>query len=154
MTALSSDRLYHRARPPAELLIRGVHVLDPGAELDAPHDVLIRAGQIVELGAPGALAEPDGAEVVDGSGRHAFPGFIDPHVHLRTPGQEYKEDLDSGTAAAAAGGFVAVIAMPNTDPVVDDASILRSLIQSARTQARVPVGFLASITRGLKGDDL
>ena len=75
-------------------------------------------------------------------------------MHLRTPGQEYKEDLDTGTAAAAAGGFCAVIAMPNTDPVVDDAPILRSLVESARTQARVPVGFLASITRGLKGEDL
>ena len=75
-------------------------------------------------------------------------------MHLRTPGQEYKEDLDTGTAAAAAGGFCAVIAMPNTDPVVDDAPILRSLIETARTQARVPVGFLASITRGLQGEDL
>ena len=88
--------------------------------------------------------------MLDGEGRHLFPGFVDPHVHLRVPGQEHKEDLDSGTRAAAAGGFVAVVAMPNTDPVVDDATVLRSLREAARREARIPVGFLASITRGLR----
>src|SRR5699024_9190150 len=78
----------------------------------------------------------------------------DPHVHLRTPGQEHKEDLDSGTRAAAAGGFVAVVAMPNTDPTVDSAPVLRALIEQARREARVPVGFMASITRGLAGEAL
>ncbi|MGZ4180347.1 MAG: dihydroorotase [Solirubrobacteraceae bacterium] len=141
-------------RPPAQLLIRGAHVLDPRTDLDEPQDLLIQNGRIAELGAPGSLPAPDDGETIEAAGKHLFPAFVDPHVHLRTPGQEYKEDLDSGTAAAAAGGFCAVIAMPNTDPVVDDAPILRSLIQSARTQARVPVGFLASITRGLKGEDL
>ena len=75
-------------------------------------------------------------------------------MHLRTPGQEHKEDLDSGTRAAAAGGFVAVVAMPNTDPVVDSAPILRSLRAAARREARVPVGFLAGVTRGLAGEAL
>jgi dihydroorotase len=138
----------------ATLLIQGAHVLDPRSDLDEPQDVLIRNGRIAELGASGSLPAPDDGETIEAAGKHLFPAFVDPHVHLRTPGQEYKEDLDTGTAAAAAGGFCAVIAMPNTDPVVDDAPILRSLIESARTQARVPVGFLASITRGLKGDDL
>ena len=92
--------------------------------------------------------------MLDGEGRHLFPGFVDPHVHLRTPGQEHKEDLDSGTRSAAAGGFVAVIAMPNTDPVVDSAPVLRSLREAARREARVPVGFLASVTTGLAGDAL
>ena len=101
---------------------------------------------------PGSL-ESDG-EVIEAAGKHVFPGFVDPHVHLRTPGQEYKEDLDSGTAAAAAGGFVAVIAMPNTDPVVDEPSVLRSLVDGAKAQANVPTGFLASITRGLRGEEL
>ena len=96
-----------RDAPPADLLIRGAHVLDPRAGIDAPHDVLVRGGEIAELGAPGSLEAPAGAEVLDGEGRHLFPGFVDPHVHLRTPGQEHKEDLDSGTRAAAAGGFVA-----------------------------------------------
>ena len=92
--------------------------------------------------------------MIDGEGRHLFPGFVDPHVHLRMPGQEHKEDLDSGTRAAAAGGFVAVVAMPNTDPVVDSAPVLRSLREAARREARIPVGFLASVTRGLGGEAL
>ena len=75
-------------------------------------------------------------------------------MHLRTPGQEHKEDLDSGTRAAAAGGYVAVVAMPNTDPAVDSAPVLRSLREAARREARIPVGFMASITRGLDGEAL
>src|SRR5918994_4778297 len=149
-----AEPLVHREQAPADLLIRGAHVLDPRAGIDAPHDVLVRDGVIAELGAPGALAAPEGAEAIDGEGRHLLPGFVDPHVHLRVPGQEHKEDLDSGTRAAAAGGFVAVVAMPNTDPVVDSASILLSLREQARREARVPVGFLASVTRGLAGEAL
>ena len=146
--------LDHREQPPADLLVRGAHVLDPRAGIDAPHDVLVRAGVVAEIGAPGSLEAPDGAEVLDGEGRHLLPGFVDPHVHLRVPGQEHKEDLDSGTRAAAAGGYVAVVAMPNTDPVVDSAPVLRSLREAARREARVPVGFMASITRGLEGEAL
>jgi dihydroorotase len=142
-----------RPTPPADLLIRGAHVLDPRGGIDAPHDVLVRGGQIAELGAPGALPD-DGVAVIDGEGRHLFPGFVDPHVHLRTPGQEHKEDLDSGTRAAAAGGYVAVVAMPNTDPVVDSAPVLLSLREQARREARVPVGFLAAVTRDLAGEAL
>jgi len=142
--------LLARQRPPADLLIRGAHVVDPRTGTDARLDVWVRGGMIAELGAPGTLEAGDG-EVLDGEGRHLLPGFVDPHVHLRTPGQEHEEDLESGTRAAAAGGFVAVVAMPNTDPVVDSAPVLRSLRDAARTQARVPVGFLASITRGLAG---
>jgi dihydroorotase len=151
---MDDSRLFSMDQVRATLLIKGAHVLDPRTGLDEPQDVLIQNGRIAELGAPGSLPAPDDGETIEAAGKHLFPAFVDPHVHLRTPGQEYKEDLDTGTAAAAAGGFCAVIAMPNTDPVVDDAPILRSLIESARTQARVPVGFLASITRGLKGDDL
>ncbi len=146
--------LFHRTAEPAELLIRGAHVVDPRTDIDGPHDLLIRDGHIAEIGAPGAVPAPDGADTVEAAGKHAFPGFVDPHVHLRTPGQEYKETIASGTAAAAAGGFCAVVAMPNTDPTVDDASILRSLTDTARRQARVPVGFMAAITRGLAGAEL
>ena len=151
---MHDSRLFSIDQVGATLLIKGAHVLDPRTDLDEPQDVLIQNGRIAELGAPGSLPAPDDGETIEAAGKHLFPAFVDPHVHLRTPGLEYKEDLDTGTAAAAAGGFCAVIAMPNTDPVVDDAPILRSLIESARTQARVPVGFLASITRGLKGEDL
>jgi dihydroorotase len=151
---VSESRLYQRARPPAELLVRGAHVLDPRTGLDEPHDILIRDGEIAELGAPGSLSAPEDGELFDATGKHAFPAFVDPHVHLRTPGQEYKETLATGTAAAAAGGFCAVIAMPNTDPVVDDAAIIGSLVDRARREAHVAVGFLASITRGLQGEEL
>jgi dihydroorotase len=145
-------RTVSRETPPADVLIRGAHVLDPRAGVDERLDVLVRNGVIAELG--GIAEAPDGAEVLDGAGRHVFPGFVDPHVHLRTPGQEHKEDLDSGTRAAAAGGFVAVVAMPNTDPTVDCAPVLRSLREAARHEARVPVGFLASVSRGLAGESL
>ena len=146
--------LVGRESPPADVLVRGAHVLDPRSGIDAPHDVLVRGGEIAEVGAPGTLAAPEGAEVLRGEGRHLFPGFVDPHVHLRSPGQEHKEDLDSGTRAAAAGGFVAVIAMPNTDPTLDASPVLRSLREAARREARVPVGFLAAVTRGLAGEAL
>jgi dihydroorotase len=151
---MSVRGLYFRGGRPADLLIRGAHLLDPRTGLDGPGDLLVREGEVAEVGAPGALAAPEGAEVVEAEGQHLFPGFVDPHVHLRTPGQEYKEDLATGTASAAAGGFTAVVAMPNTSPTIDDASVLRSLREAAELQARVPVGFLAAVTRGLGGDEL
>jgi dihydroorotase len=157
---MSPQRLFHATRPGDDLLIRGAHVLDPRSDIDEPLDILIRDGRIVEL-APPAEPAPPGArpasgqiDIVDAAGKHVFPGFVDPHVHLRTPGQEYKEDLDTGTAAAAAGGYCAVVAMPNTSPTVDTAAVLGSLIERAQREARVPVGFLASITRGLAGEEL
>jgi dihydroorotase len=138
--------------PPATVLIRGARLLDPRAGLDGRADLLIRDGAVAELGA--SLAAPDGAEVVDAEGLHAFPAFVDPHVHLRTPGREDEEDVDSGSRAAAAGGFCAILAQPNTDPVVDSAPVLRSLRERARAQARIPTGFLAAITVGQRGEQL
>ena len=82
------------------------------------------------------------------------PAFVDPHVHLRTPGREDEETIASGTAAAAAGGFCAILAMPNTDPVVDSAAVLGALIEAARLEAEVPVGFLAAISKGQLGGEL
>ena len=148
------DRLLHRPSAPADVLISGAHVLDPRAGIDAPRDVLVRGGAIAELGEPGGIEPGPDVERIDGRGRHLFPAFVDPHVHLRTPGQEHKEDLDTGTRAAAAGGFCAVIAMPNTDPVVDSAPILRALRDAAAREARVPVGFLPCITQGMAGQKL
>jgi dihydroorotase len=145
--------LVHGALPGADLLISGAHVLDPRSGLDAPADVLVRDGQIAQLAGAG---EPSGEdiEVVQGDGKHVLPAFVDPHVHLRSPGQEHKEDLETGTRAAAVGGFCAVIAMPNTDPVLDSAPLLRSLREAAAREARVPVGFMAAITQGLQGVEL
>jgi dihydroorotase len=138
----------------ANLLIRGAHVLDPRSDLNAAADVLVRAGQIVEIAAAGELSAGGDTEVAEGEGKHLLPAFVDPHVHLRSPGQEHKEDLETGTRAAAVGGFCAVIAMPNTDPAIDSAPLLRSLREAATREARVPVGFLAAITNGLKGAEL
>ena len=107
----------------------------------ATSDLLVRDGEMAELGA-GRSRRPTGAEVVDAEGLHALPAFVDPHVHLRTPGREDEEDIDSGTRAAAAGGYCAILAMPNTDPVVDSAPVLRSLRERARAEARIPTGFL------------
>jgi dihydroorotase len=157
---MSPRRLFHPSHPGEDLLIRAAQVLDPRADLDEPRDILIRNGRIAELGEPGGLGGRGGRDpshqidVIDAAGKHVFPGFVDPHVHLRTPGQEHKEDLDTGTAAAAAGGYCAVVAMPNTNPTVDSAAVLGSLIERAQREARVPVGFLASITRGLAGEEL
>jgi dihydroorotase len=139
---------------PADLLVRNVHALDPRTGLDGPRDVLVRGGTIAEIGAAGTLTAPAGTETVDGEGRHLFPAFVDPHVHLRTPGQEHKEDLETGTRAAAAGGYCAVVAMPNTAPVVDSGPILGALLDAAAHEARVPVGFMPAITRGLNGVEL
>jgi dihydroorotase len=140
---------------PAELLLREVRVLDPRAGIDAVHDVRVSDGVIRELAEPGTLEAGDREELLEGRGRLALmPAFFDPHVHLRTPGQEHKEDLDTGTRAAAAGGFATVIAMPNTDPVLDSAPLLRSLRDAAAREARISVGFLAAITRGLQGEQL
>jgi dihydroorotase len=140
--------------PPGNLLIRGAHLIDPRSGLDRTGDLLVRDGEIAEVGEAGALDAPEGVEVVDAEGLHALPAFVDPHVHLRTPGREDEEDIDSGTRAAAAGGFCAILAMPNTDPVVDTASVLSSLRRRAREEARVPVGFTAAITRGQAGEQL
>jgi dihydroorotase len=138
----------------ARLVLRSVHVVDPRERIDALHDVVVVDGEIAQLTAPGAAVVPEGAEVVDGAGCHLLPAFVDPHVHLRVPGQEHKEDLETGTRAAAAGGFCAVVAMPNTDPVVDSAPVLRALRDAAARDARVPVAFMASITRGRRGEEL
>ncbi|HEV3282776.1 MAG TPA: dihydroorotase [Solirubrobacteraceae bacterium] len=149
------DPLVRCPQQPAELLLRDVHVLDPRSQIDSRHDVLVRGGGVAELAAAGTLEPRDGQELVEGHGRlRLLPAFFDPHVHLRTPGQEHKEDLETGTRAAAAGGYGAVIAMPNTDPVIDSAPLLRSLRDAAAREARVAVGFLPAITRELAGEQL
>jgi dihydroorotase len=146
--------LVRPAIAPARLVIRGARVLDPREGIDGAFDLVVVDGRLVELAPAGGAEVPEGAEVIDGEGRHVLPAFVDPHVHLRVPGQEHKEDLETGTRAAAAGGFCAVVAMPNTDPVVDSAPVLRALRDAAARDARVPVAFTASITKGLRGEEL
>ena len=137
----------------ADLILRRATVLDPVARIDGVHDVVVRDGEIAELAVPGEGAAPE-AEVVEAEGMHAFPAFFDPHVHLRTPGQEYKEDIETGTRAAAAGGYCGILAMANTVPPVSTAADVAALREQARAAASIPVGFLATVTRGMKGEEL
>ena len=136
----------------ADLFISGARVVDPLAGLDDELDVLILKGKVAAVGA--GLTSPEGVRRIGAAGKLLMPGFVDPHVHLRTQGREDEEDIASGTAAAAAGGFVAVFAMANTDPVVDTAPVLQSLAQGAQAEAVVPVGFHAAMSRGLCGEQL
>jgi cytosine/adenosine deaminase-related metal-dependent hydrolase len=105
---------------PGSLLIKGGHLIDPAAKINAPMDVLLRDGRVAEIALPNKIR--GGAdEKFDARSLIVAPGFIDLHVHLREPGQSYKETIATGTAAAAAGGFTSVCTMPNTAPVVDTA---------------------------------
>jgi dihydroorotase len=134
-----------------DLVIRGAHVLDAAAGVEAVLDVRVDGGTIAQLG---TNLETNAHRVVDAQGFVLAPAFVDPHVHLRTPGREDEETIASGTAAAAAGGYCAILAMPNTEPVVDSAAVLGSLTETAQAEADVPVGFLAAITRNQGGAEL
>jgi dihydroorotase len=133
------------------LLLKGGRVIDPAQGRDAPLDVLLAEGRVADV-APRIPAR--GARTLDLSGRVVCPGFIDIHTHLREPGREDKETIASGTQAAAAGGFTAVCAMPNTDPVNDSAGITRSILEKARAEGAVRVYPIGAITRGSLGEEL
>ncbi len=143
--------LYARERDGANVVFRGARVVDPAEDIDATLDVRVDDGVIVAIG---EQVDANGHRVVDAAGLVLAPAFVDPHVHLRTPGREDEETIASGTAAAAAGGYCAILAMPNTDPVVDSAATLGSLVETAKREAEVSVGFLAAITRGQAGEEL
>jgi len=143
--------LWQKELPAADLVIRGARVLDPVEGIDARLEVRIDAGTIAEVA---ERIDANEHRVVEADGLILAPAFVDPHVHLRTPGREDEETIASGTAAAAAGGYCAILAMPNTDPVVDSAVTLAALVETARREAEVPVGFLAAITRGQRGEEL
>jgi dihydroorotase len=138
---------------PGDLVLCRALVLDRRAGLDGAYDVVVRGGEIAELAAPGT-AESRHGEVIDAEGKAVLPAFFDPHVHLRTPGDEHEEDIGTGTRAAASGGFSGVLAMANTQPPVDSAADVRSLRERASEQAFVPTGFLACVTQGMRGEEL
>jgi dihydroorotase len=143
--------LFARDLPKENIVVRGARALDPVTGVDAILDVRIDDGVIAALGSG---VDTNSHRVIDAEGLLLAPAFVDPHVHLRTPGREDEESIASGTAAAAAGGYCAILAMPNTDPVVDSAATLGSLVETARGEAEIPVGFLASITKGQAGGEL
>lgn len=142
---------------PATLLVfTGVRAFDPARSLDAVVDVVVEAGTITRIG-PGAAAElarAGAARLIDGRGRWLLPAFVDLHAHLREPGQEYKEDIASGLAAAAAGGFAHVCAMPNTKPVNDTRAITEMMVARARELGGPSLHPIGAITVGQKGQEL
>src|SRR3954453_5124734 len=133
------------------ILIKGGHLIDPAAKINAPMDLLLRDGRVAEVAAPNKIHGAD--EKFDARGLIVAPGFIDLHVHLREPGQNYKESIASGTAAAAAGGFTSVCCMPNTAPVVDSAEWVKWL-QRPERGAVVNVFPVAAATVHSTGEQL
>jgi len=134
------------------LLIKGGRVIDPAQNIDDTLDILVANGKIKELGK--GLKAPAGAETIDAGGLLVTPGLIDMHVHLRDPGLEYKEDIVSGTRAAAAGGFTSVACMPNSKPVNDNKAITAYIIGKAKAEGVVNVFPVGAITQGSKGESL
>ncbi|MBP2017117.1 dihydroorotase [Symbiobacterium terraclitae] len=134
------------------LLIRNGRLLDPASRVDRVADLLVVGGRIRAIGTD--LPAPEGAAVIDATGKVVAPGFIDVHVHLRVPGQEYKEDMRTGTAAAVRGGFVGVVCMPNTRPVVDSAPLVSYLVDLAAREGLCRVWPTGAITKGSKGEEL
>src|SRR3982074_1500813 len=139
----------NQRRDSSSLLIKGGHLIDPAAKIDAPMDVLLRDGRVAEVAPPNKI-RGNADEKFDARGLIVAPGFIDLHVHLREPGQSYKETIATGTAAAAAGGFTSVCSMPNTAPVVDTAEWV-SWLRSSERGAVVNVFPIAAATLHSRG---
>jgi len=139
----------HDKTKPVSLLIKGGHLIDPANRIDAPMDLLLRDGRVAEVAPPNKI-RGGAEEKLDARGLIVAPGFIDLHVHLREPGQIYKETIASGTAAAAAGGFTSVCCMPNTTPTIDSQEWVNWLRQPERGSA-VNVFPVAAATHASRG---
>lgn len=133
------------------LLVRGGRLVDPAAGREGDLDVLLEGGKVAEVGPQLPVRD---AEVLDAKGLLVLPGFIDLHAHLREPGREYAETIATGLKAAAAGGFTAVCAMPNTDPVADNRPVLEFIASKGRGVGGTRLYPIGAITRGQKGEDL
>lgn len=134
------------------LLIKGGRVIDPASETDAPRDLLVDGDKMVEVAPPGEISHNASMETFDATGLIVAPGFIDLHAHLREPGQESSETIETGTRAAARGGFTAVCCMPNTRPVNDNASVTRFILDRAKATASVRVWPIGAASVGSKGE--
>ena len=133
------------------MILKNGHMIDPANGIDGVGDLRIAGGKVAEVKLGGGLS---GGEEVDCTGKVICPGLIDIHVHLRVPGQEYKEDLESGLASAAAGGFTAVACMPNTDPVIDNAPIVRDLYAQSSKIKGARLHVIAALSKGMKNREL
>jgi dihydroorotase len=136
------------------LLIKNGRVLDPAGKTDAARDILLDGEKIAEIGEPGKLARAKDAGIFDAAGLVIAPGFIDMHVHLREPGQESSESIETGTRAAASGGFTAVCCMPNTKPVNDNASVTGFIMDRAKATGSVRVWPIGAASVGSKGENI
>jgi len=134
------------------LAIKNGRVIDPATNTDAPRDILMEGEKIAEVAQPGGLRVAPGAEVFDAAGLIVAPGFIDLHAHLREPGQESSETIETGTKAAARGGFTAVCCMPNTKPVNDNASVTRFILDRAKATGSVRVWPIGAASEESKGE--
>ncbi len=134
------------------LVIKNGRMLDPATNTDAPRDILIDGEKIVEVAQPGSVRAAPGAEIFDATGLIVAPGFIDLHAHLREPGQESSETIETGTRAAARGGFTAVCCMPNTKPVNDNASVTRFILDRAKATGSVRVWPIGAASLESKGE--
>lgn len=134
-----------------KVLLKGGRVMNPAVDFDETADVLIENGKVAKIAKD---IPTDDADVYDVTGKLVTPGLIDLHVHFREPGQEAKEDFESGSKAAVAGGFTTVATMPNTNPVVDSAALVRSLKKRAEDVARCHVEIIGAVTKGQQGKEL
>lgn len=135
------------------LLIANGYVIDPAQQINAGRNVLLEDGRIVGLFSP-SEPQPEDVQVLDATGLIVAPGFIDMHTHLREPGQEYKETIATGTAAAVAGGWTSVCAMPNTDPINDNPAVTRFMIEQAQVAKMANVFPIGAVTKGSSGKEL
>ncbi len=135
------------------ILIKDGRLIDPSQGLDGEYDILIREGRVEKIGPRGSIGV-EGCEVIEAEGLWVIPGMIDMHCHLREPGYEYKETIRTGTLAGLAGGFTALVAMANTDPVNDDASVTRYILEKAEKEGMCRVCPVGALTRGMKGENL
>jgi dihydroorotase len=137
------------------VVIAGGHVVDPSQGLDGRADILVEKGRIKAVHAGGGrTGTPEGASIVDATGLHVFPGFVDARVHVGEPGGEHRETIASASRAAAAGGVTSFIMMPETDPIIDDVALVDFVRRAARDNAIVNVYPSVAVTRGLKGNEL
>src|SRR3954471_21056287 len=135
------------------LLIQNGYVIDPSLDMNAGRNLLLEDGRVVGLMSYSDPI-PDNVEIFDATGLIVAPGFIDMHVHLREPGEEYKETIASGAAAAVAGGFTTICAMPNTDPINDNAAVTRFVIEQAERAGLANVLPIGAITKNSNGTEL
>lgn len=148
---VARDTAGKKERDKMTLLIQNGFVVDPVSKTETKQDLYIEDGTIIQM-APQLSCQAD--KVIDAAGNYVLPGFVDLHVHLRDPGLTYKEDIASGTAAAAAGGFTTIVAMPNTKPVADSPEIITYVTEKAQEVSKIKVYQVGSVTVGMAGKEM